>query len=268
MKRGSSIGAPHVVQIAMDVTASPYCPSFAKSLRGEPKYRRHIERVVAPGAGVAEPGARRPQTERGNLKAPEVTQLNYRLTTKLHTEKVCNAPRLPGAMRSRGRKRWLYRKEPPCADGSRSRSLGSGQKRRLANFSPHCLSSGHRMRADRQLQHRRALAFAQAREQHDLPVREFQRIVMDHSVLHVDLPEAREPLSDFLVRENADAEPRLAFYILVECNLGARQQTDRNMRLPDRGEAAGDGIVEPGRHQLVLDPGRPGRHIVQTIVTH
>jgi len=39
---------------------------------------------VAPRAGVAEPGARRPRAERGNLKAPEVTQLNYRLTTKLH----------------------------------------------------------------------------------------------------------------------------------------------------------------------------------------
>ena len=29
--------------------------------------------------------------ERGNLKAPEVTQLNYRPTTKLHKAKVCDA---------------------------------------------------------------------------------------------------------------------------------------------------------------------------------
>ena len=92
--------------------ASPYCPSFAKSLRGNPSIGGILSAlgVVAPGAGVAEPGARRPQTERGNLKAPEVTQLNYRLTTKLHKEKVCNAPRLPGAMRSRGRKRWHIEK--------------------------------------------------------------------------------------------------------------------------------------------------------------
>src|SRR6516164_6083022 len=199
---------------------------------------------------------------------PKGHQLNYRLTTKLHKEKVCNAPRLPGAMRSRGRKRWRYRKEPPCAGGSLAVSLGSGQKRRLANFSPHCLSRGHRMCADRQLQHHRALAFAQAREQHDLPVREFQRIVMDHSVLHVDLPEAREPLSDFLVGEDPDAKHRLALDILVERNLRARQQTDCNMRLPNRGKAARDRIAELGRHQLVLDLGRPGRHIVQTIVTH
>jgi hypothetical protein len=31
------------------------------------------------------------------------------------------------------------------------------------------------------------------------------------------------------------------------------------MRFPDRGEAAGDGIVELGRHELVLDLGRPVR---------
>ena len=59
---------------------------------------------------------------------------------------------------------------------------------------------------------------------------------MDHSVLHVDLPEAREPLSDFLVGEDADAKYRLALDILVERNLRARQQTDCNMRLPNRGK--------------------------------
>ena len=124
----------------MGCDGQPILPFLREELEGEPKYRRHIERAGRSGPrwGVAEPGARRPRAERGNLKAPEVTQLNYRLTTKLHKEKVCNAPRLPGAMRSRGRKRWRYRKEPPCAGGSRSRSPGSGQKRRLANFSPHC----------------------------------------------------------------------------------------------------------------------------------
>ena len=84
------------------------------------------------------------------------------------------------------------------------------------------------------MQHRGTLAHTQAREQHHMPVREFQRVVMGHGVVHVDLPEAREPLSDFLARENAEAERRLAFDILVERNLGARQQTDRNMRFSDR----------------------------------
>src|SRR5271166_861657 len=40
------------------------------------------------------------------------------------------------------------------------------------------------------------------------------------------------------------------------------------MRRADGSEATGDGIAEFGRHQLVLDLGRPGRDLVQTIVTH
>ena len=43
------------------------------------------------------------------------------------------------------------------------------------------------------------LAHTQAREQHHLPVRELKRIVMDHGVVHVHLPEAREPIPDLLV---------------------------------------------------------------------
>jgi hypothetical protein len=52
---------------------------------------------------------------------------------------------------------------------------------------------------------------------------------MGHGVVHLDLPEARKPLSDFLVAENADVEQRLTFDILIERNLGARHQTDRNL---------------------------------------
>jgi len=54
--------------------------------------------------------------------------------------------------------------------------------------------------------------------------------------VHVDLPEARKMLSDFLVRENADAERRLAFDILVERNFGARD-------LP---------VVQPTKFELVM----------------
>src|SRR5260370_32225194 len=144
----------------------------------------------------------------------------------------------------------------------------SGQKRRLANLSPHCLLRGRRMCGDRQLQHSRALTLAQAREQHYLPVRKFQRIVMGHGVVHVDLPEAREPLPDLLVWQNTDAKRWLAFDILVERDFRAGQQADRNIWLADRREAARDGLGEFGRHQLVLNPGRPGRDMVQTVITH
>ena len=94
------------------------------------------------------------------------------------------------------------------------------------------------MRAGRQLQHRRTLALAQAREQHHLPIGKLQRIVMGHGIVHVDLPETREALSDLLVRKDADAEGRLAFDILVEGDLGARQQADRDVGFADRGEPA------------------------------
>src|SRR3982074_690029 len=91
---------------------------------------------------------------------------------------------------------------------------------------------------------------------------------MGHGVVHIDLPEAREPLPDLLVRQDADAERRLAFHTLVECDLGTGQQADRNFRLPDRRESASNRIVEFRRHQLVLDLGRPVRDVVQTIVPH
>ena len=131
---------------------------------------------------------------------------------------------------------------------------GSDQKRRLANLSPRYLLRGHRMCGDRQLQHGRTLTLAQARDQYHLPIREFQRIVMGHGVVEVDLPEAREPLPDLLVWQNAEAKRRLAFDILIERKFGAGQQADRNIRLANRCEPSRDGIWEFGRYQLVLDP--------------
>src|SRR6266566_2292878 len=91
---------------------------------------------------------------------------------------------------------------------------------------------------------------------------------MGHRVVHINLPEAREPLPDFLVRQNTDAERRLTFDILVECDLGTGQQADRNVRLSDRRESASNRIAEFRRHQLVLDLGGPVRDVVQTVVTH
>jgi hypothetical protein len=106
------------------------------------------------------------------------------------------------------------------------------------------------------LQYGRALALTQAREQHHLSIGEFQCIMMDCNVVYVELSEACEPLPKIFTWENAS--PPFAFDIIVECDLGPRQQTDRYIWLTDGSEAAGDGIVEPSRHQLVLDLGRPG----------
>ena len=78
-----------------------------------------------------------------------------------------------------------------------------------------------RGRIGRQLQYGRVLALAEPREQHHLAIREFQCIVMARGDFHVDLPETREPLPNFLVWENAAQSQ--AFDILVEGNFGAGQ---------------------------------------------
>jgi hypothetical protein len=55
---------------------------------------------------------------------------------------------------------------------------------------------------------------------------------------------------------------------LVERNFGARQQADRDTWLADSSKAASDGVPEVGRHQPIIDLGRPVRYEVQTVVTH
>jgi len=90
MKRGSSIGAPHAVQIATGCDGQPTLPSLREALERGPKYQRHIERAGRSGPRCRTWGQAAPVAERGNLKAPEVTQLNYRLTAKLHKAKVCD----------------------------------------------------------------------------------------------------------------------------------------------------------------------------------
>src|SRR5262245_2278999 len=114
--------------------------------------------------------------------------------------KGLQCPRLPGTMRrKRVENGTNIEKSHRVLVALGHASACSGEKRRLANFSRRCLSRGRRMCADRQLQHRRALALAKAREQHYLPVWEFQRVVMGHRVILVDLPEPRKPLPDLLV---------------------------------------------------------------------
>jgi hypothetical protein len=124
------------------------------------------------------------------------------------------------------------------------------------------------MSGDRQLQYRRVLALDQPRKQYHLSVGKFQCIMMYYGIVCIDLPETREPLSDFLVREDANSERWFAFDILVERNFGTRQQANRDMQFADGGKAASNGIPEFGRYQPVLDLGRPSRDMVQTIVTH
>jgi hypothetical protein len=84
--------------------------------------------------------------------------------------------------------------------------------------------------------------------------------------------EAREPLTDFLVRQDTGAERRLAFDILVEYDLGTRQQANRNVRLPDRRESANNRVVEFRRHQAFCTPAarscRPAKQLLLFDATH
>jgi hypothetical protein len=59
-------------------------------------------------------------------------------------------------------------------------------------------------------------------------------------------------LSDFLVREKANAERWFVFDVVVERDLGARQQTNRDMRLADGSEATGDGIAGAFSKEFVI----------------
>src|SRR5947209_17167927 len=91
---------------------------------------------------------------------------------------------------------------------------------------------------------------------------------MGHRVIHVDLTKARQSLPDLLVRENPDAERRLALDVGIERDFRSGKQANRDIRLANASKSARNGVVEFGHDQLVLYPGRPGRHVVKTIVTH
>jgi len=72
--------------------------------------------------------------------------------------------------------------------------------------------------------------------------------VVGGGIIRIDLSESRKPLCDLFGRQNANVECPLTLDIVVERDLRAGQQADRDIRLPDRGEPTSEGIGEPGRH--------------------
>src|SRR5260370_10490792 len=88
--------------------------------------------------------------------------------------------------------RWLFVLHPAISAYPSARSY---RKQGLAKLRPD--DSPPRTcgtRAGRQLQHCRALAIAQARYLYQLPVGDFQRIVIGHGIVHIDLQAARAAL--------------------------------------------------------------------------
>src|SRR5258705_14015356 len=85
-------------------------------------------------------------------------------------------------------------------------------------------------------------------------------------VLEIDRAEARDLVGDFAARQQAEGVNAGNF--LLECELGAGHQADRDIGFADRREAPGDRVGEFCRYQLVSDLGRSAREVLQTIVTH
>src|SRR5439155_18038528 len=85
----------------------------------------------------------------------------------------------------------------------------------------------------RQLDHGGVLSRAQAREQHDPPIREFQGVVVRMGVLQVDLAEPGDVSPELAQARQYPAEGMIEFSLLLEHYLGTRKQADRDRRLSD-----------------------------------
>jgi hypothetical protein len=87
-------------------------------------------------------------------------------------------------------------------------------------------------------QHRYSLIRAEACQHNDLPVRKFKRVVMAVPQTWVDLAE-----TGYLVTERARKDkPGFAPYVVLEGKLGARKQTNSNVRLIYRGKPTRDRV--------------------------
>ena len=123
-----------------------------------------------------------------------------------------------------------------------------------------------RLAGARQLQHRRVLTLGEISDQHDLSIRELERIVVHRPVIEVDLAEASHLVRQLPGRQ--EPERSVAFNFFFECKFRSRQQTDSYVRLTGITEAARDRIWKLCRYQFVADLGGSGRNIVKTVVTH
>jgi hypothetical protein len=88
---------------------------------------------------------------------------------------------------------------------------------------------GSRLRNGRQLQHGRVLAYAQASEQHDLPVGELKGIMVRVRIVQVHLPETSHRVTDvlrFIFEEAQLKSGNLTLDIAFERDLGAGKQAD------------------------------------------
>jgi hypothetical protein len=96
----------------------------------------------------------------------------------------------------------------------------------------------------RQLQHCYSLARNEPRHHHDLTAREFQGIVMDVRIVHLDLAETGHAMRDARPAEHAERTVKLD--VVIESELGAGEQADRHIGLANFGKAPRDRFHEIG----------------------
>jgi hypothetical protein len=116
-----------------------------------------------------------------------------------------------------------------------------------------------------ELQYGGALAFHEARHQHDLAARKFQGVMVHVPLIFIHLAEARDACRN---RPAAIAKQVIEFNVALERKLCAGKQTHGNTRLIRGRKAARDRFAKARRYERFADRRRPGRNVLQAIIAH
>ena len=116
------------------------------------------------------------------------------------------------------------------------------------------------------MQHGGGLTGDKPRDHHDVAAREFERVMMDVRIVHIELPEPGNLVLHARLPEQT--ESTVIFDLLLEGEFGAGKQTDGDVGFPDGSEAAGDRFREFRHHQLVTNLGRPRSDEMKTVIAH
>ena len=90
-------------------------------------------------------------------------------------------------------------------------------------------------------------------QQNDLSIREFEGVVVRAWIVHLDLPEAGDPVNERLRPEDKLEAGRNTLDLFVKRDLGPRQEAHGHVGFFDSTESARGGVPELRRYQLVFD---------------
>jgi hypothetical protein len=118
-----------------------------------------------------------------------------------------------------------------------------------------------------QLQHRRPLALAQTGDQHDLPVGEFQGVVVRVRAVHVDLPESSHLISKVpeLHVWQQPAKRMVALYLALDATSVPGRRHTATFGSP---MAAKPRVRKSNFVVTSLSPTFAGRDVVKTVIAH